>query len=95
MIDFFIVCLLFYVLIQFKAEGDYVNNELEKRYQFNEDVIRYVIVMLDEKKFKQNPRKEPVRRERPADKAGKAKSENGEEVEDMQEEAVATEEGQE
>lgn len=85
----------FYVLIQFKAEGDYVNDELEKRYQFNEDVIRYVIVMLDEKKFKQNPRKEPVRRERPADKAGKAKSENGEEVEDMQEEAVATEEGQE
>ena len=70
----------FYVLIQFKAEGDYVNDELEKRYQFNEDVIRYVIVMLDEKKFKQNPRKEPVRRERPADKAGKAKSENGEEL---------------
>lgn len=84
----------FYVLIQFKAEGDYVNDELEKRYQFNEDVIRYVIVMLDEKKFKQNPRKEPVRRERPADKAGKAKNENGEEVEDMQEENISMEEAQ-
>lgn len=84
----------FYVLIQFKAEGDYVNDELEKRYQFNEDVIRYVIVMLDEKKFKQNPRKEPVRRERPADKAGKAKNENGEEVEDMQEENISMEDAQ-
>lgn len=84
----------FYVLIQFKAEGDYVNDELEKRYQFNEDVIRYVIVMLDEKKFKQNPRKEPVRKERPADKAGKAKNENGEEVEDMQEENISMEDAQ-
>lgn len=84
----------FYVLIQFKAESSYINNELEKRYQFNEDVLRYVIVMLDEKKFKLNPRKEPVRRERPADKAGKAKNENGEEVEDMQEENISMEEAQ-
>lgn len=64
----------FYVLIQFKAETDYANAELEKRFQFNEDVMRYVIVMLDEKRFKQSPRKEPVRRERPAgEKAGKSR----------------------
>lgn len=63
-----------YVLIQFKANTDYVNAELEKRFQFNESVMRYVIVMLDEKRFKQNPRKEPVRRERPAgEKAGKSR----------------------
>lgn len=55
-----------YVLIQFNAETSYANGELEKRFQFNEDVIRYVIVMLDEKKFKLKPRKEPIRRERPA-----------------------------
>lgn len=55
-----------YVLIQFNAETSYANDELEKRFQFNEDVIRYVVVMLDEKKFKRNPRKEPLRRERPA-----------------------------
>ena len=81
----------FYVLIQFKSEGNYINEELEKRYQFNEDVLRYGIVMLDEKKFKQNPRKEPVRKERPADKAFKAKNENGEEVEEVQEETSAEE----
>lgn len=75
----------FYVLIQFKAENTYANVELEKRYQFNENVLRYVIVMLDEKRFKESPRKEPVRKERPADKAGKAKNENGEEVEETQE----------
>ncbi len=75
----------FYVLIQFKAESTYANNELEKRYQFNEDVLRYVIVMLDEKRFKENPRKEPVRKERSADKAGKPKNENEEEVEEFQE----------
>lgn len=68
-----------YVVIQFKAQTNYANDELEKRFQFNEDVIRYVIVMLDEKKFKQNPRKEPVRKERPA-KAEKANEETMEEV---------------
>ena len=82
----------FYVLIQFKAEGDYVNDELEKRYQFNEDVIRYVIVMLDEKRFKQNPRKEPVRKERPAgEKVSKPRNENGEEADEMQSDEIAEE----
>lgn len=72
-----------YVLIQFKAESGYVNDELEKRFQFNEDIIRYVVVMLDEKKFKLKPRKEPVRRERPAGsrtETGKPEEENAEEV---------------
>lgn len=52
----------YYVLIQFKAFGTYPNAELEKRFQFNEDVIRYVIVMLDEKRFKLNPKKDPTPR---------------------------------
>ena len=53
----------FYTLIQFKAETTYID-ELEKRYKFNEDVLRYVVVMIDEKKFKLKPRKDPVKRER-------------------------------
>ncbi len=54
-----------YTLIQFKVENDYVNTELDKRFKFNEDVIRHVVVMLDEKKFKAAPKKEPVRKPRP------------------------------
>ena len=79
-----------YILIQFKAENGYTGEELEKRFKFNEDVMRYVVVMIDEKKFKLKPRKEPVRRERPAgDKASKAPrgDEDGSEVEDSDETA--------
>ena len=54
-----------YTLIQFKVENDYVNAELDKRFKFNEDVIRHVVVMLDEKKFKAAPKKEAVRKPRP------------------------------
>lgn len=57
----------FYVLIQFKAETEYLD-ELDKRYRFNEDVIRFVIVRIDDKKFKLNPKKEssrPPRKPRP------------------------------
>jgi len=52
-----------YTLIQFKADTAYIT-ELEKRYKFNEDVLRYAVVMIDEKKFKLKPRKDPVKRER-------------------------------
>jgi len=52
-----------YTLIQFKADTSYVV-ELERRYKYNEDIIRYVVVMIDEKKFKLKPRKDPVKRER-------------------------------
>lgn len=52
-----------YVLIQFNAPNDYIP-ELEKRFKFNEDVIRYVVVMVDEKKFKLKPKKEVARKER-------------------------------
>lgn len=82
----------YYVLIQFKADTNYANNELEKRFQFNENLIRYVIVMLDEKRFKQNPRKEPVRKERPAgEKVSKSRNENGEEADEMQSDEIAEE----
>ena len=50
-----------YNLIQFKANTDYVV-ELERRYKYNENVLRYVVVMIDEKKFKLKPRKDPVKR---------------------------------
>ena len=50
-----------YNLIQFKANTDYIA-ELERRYKYNEDVLRYIVVMIDEKKFKLKPRKEPVKR---------------------------------
>ncbi len=67
----------YYVLIQFKANTNYTNDELEKRFQFNEDIIRYVIVMLDEKRFKKDPRKTPVRREKPAgERSDKSKDED-------------------
>lgn len=80
----------YYVLIQFKADTSYINNELEKRFQFNENVIRYVIVMLDEKRFKQNPRKEPVRKERPAsEKVNKPRSESEEGTGEMQSEETS------
>ena len=52
-----------YVLIQFNADIAYIA-ELERRYKFNENVLRHIIVMIDEKKFKLKPRKEAVRRER-------------------------------
>jgi small subunit ribosomal protein S6 len=53
----------YYVLIQFKAEPRYIS-ELERRYKFNELVLRHVVVMIDEKRFKLKPRKDPVKRER-------------------------------
>ena len=82
----------YYVLIQFKADTNYANDELEKRFQFNENLIRYVIVMLDEKRFKQNPRKEPVRKERPTgEKVSKPRNENGEEADEMQSDEIAEE----
>ncbi len=80
----------FYVVIQFKAEEGYSHTELEKRFKFNEDVLRYVVVMIDEKKFKLKPRKEAPRKERTNDRPF-AKEENSEETEVVAEE-VATEE---
>ncbi len=70
-----------YVLIQFKAENGYTDDELEKRFKFNEDVMRYVVVMIDEKKFKLKPRKEPVRRERPAGDKGAPRPRRDDEAE--------------
>ncbi len=81
----------FYVLIQFKAEEGYSHAELEKRFKFNEDVLRYVVVMIDEKKFKLKPRKEAPRKERPAKEADEVVA-GDVAVEDVTEEIVATEE---
>ncbi|WP_022851213.1 30S ribosomal protein S6 [Limisalsivibrio acetivorans] len=50
-----------YFLIQYNAEHDF-NDELEKRYRFNEDILRSVVVKIDEKKFKLKPKKDPTPR---------------------------------
>jgi small subunit ribosomal protein S6 len=50
-----------YFLIQYKATGNY-NDELERRYRYSEDVLRFSIVKIDEKKFKLKPKKDPVQR---------------------------------
>lgn len=52
-----------YTVVQFEGTGALIE-ELERRYKYNEDVLRYIVVQLDEKKFKAKPRKDPVRRER-------------------------------
>ena len=45
--------------------------------------------MLDEKRFKQNPRKEPVRKERPAaEKSGKPRNENEEDADGIPSEDI-------
>jgi small subunit ribosomal protein S6 len=41
----------YYFLIHFEADSEYPS-ELSRRYKFNEDVIRNIIVQLDGKKFK-------------------------------------------
>lgn len=51
----------YYFLIQYNADEKY-NEELEKRYRYSEDVFRYIIVQLDEKKFKASPKKDATPR---------------------------------
>jgi small subunit ribosomal protein S6 len=78
----------FYVLIQFKAEPAYIS-ELERRYKYNELVLRHVVVMIDEKRFKLKPRKDPARRERRQDR----KIEEGIAPEGIAQEGIAQEGG--
>jgi len=47
-----------YFLIQFEADADYNKEELSKRFRYNENVIRFLVVRIDEKKFKLNPKKD-------------------------------------
>ncbi|MGE4317293.1 MAG: 30S ribosomal protein S6 [Deferribacterales bacterium] len=47
----------YYYLIQFEASENYPD-ELTIRYRYNENVLRFVIVAIDEKKFKLNPKKD-------------------------------------
>jgi len=51
----------YYFLIQYNADENY-NDELERRYRYSEDVLRFVIVQLDEKKFKAAPKKDAAPR---------------------------------
>jgi len=47
----------YYFLIQYEADENY-NNELTLRYRYNESILRHVIVAIDEKKFKLNPKRD-------------------------------------
>jgi small subunit ribosomal protein S6 len=53
----------YYVLIQFKADSDLLL-ELERRYKYNELVLRHVIVKIDEKRFKLKPQRDAQRSQR-------------------------------
>jgi small subunit ribosomal protein S6 len=46
-----------YYLIQFEASNEY-HEELNKRFRYNENVLRFIVVKIDEKKFKLNPKKD-------------------------------------
>jgi len=46
-----------YFLIQFEADTQYYK-ELGLRFRYNENVMRFVIVHIDEKKFKLNPKRD-------------------------------------
>lgn len=46
-----------YFLIQFEADTEYYK-ELNMRFRYNENVLRHVLVAIDEKKFKLNPKRD-------------------------------------
>lgn len=46
-----------YFLIQFEADTEY-HKELDRRFRYNENVMRFVVVHIDGKKFKLNPKKD-------------------------------------
>jgi len=73
-----------YVLVNFKAPAD-LPRELERNLQINENVLRYLVVKLEEKRSAVKPR--PVRQAAPAEAAPAA-----EEVPAAEEAAPAEEE---
>ncbi|XOB65980.1 30S ribosomal protein S6 [Deferribacteres bacterium DY0037] len=46
-----------YFLIQFEASTEY-HDELNLRFRYNENILRFVVVAIDEKKFKLNPKRD-------------------------------------
>ncbi len=74
----------YYFLIQFEASTEYPS-ELLKRYKFDENVLRYIIVQLDGKKFKEvvskgsrRPRKPGQKRQEQAPETPKEETSNEE-----------------
>jgi small subunit ribosomal protein S6 len=70
----------YYFLIQFEADINYPE-ELTKRFRYNENVLRFVIVAIDDKKFKLNPKKDTGAK-RYVKKPGARKPREGEEGEE-------------
>ncbi|TCK61595.1 30S ribosomal protein S6 [Seleniivibrio woodruffii] len=75
----------YYFLIQFEASFEYPE-ELTKRFRYNENVLRFVVVAIDDKKFKLNPRKDTGAK-RYVKKPGARKPREGEEGEEFAPEA--------
>ena len=82
----------YYYLIQFEAPEGYPE-ELTMRYRYNENVLRFVIVAIDEKKFKLNPKKDTGAK-RYAKKPGVRKPREDEEKSESEESAEQEAEGE-
>lgn len=52
-----------YYFAQFKAHGDFIAG-FELKMKYDEEIIRFLVVKIDGKQYKLNPRKDPVKQDR-------------------------------
>ena len=80
-----------YVLVNFKAPAE-LPRELERNLQINENVLRYLVVKLEEKRSSVKPR--PVRPAAPAEEAAPAEDAAAEEAAPVEEAAETVQEAE-
>ena len=80
-----------YVLVTFKAPAE-LPRELERNLQINENVLRYLVVKLEEKRSAVKPR--PVRPAAPAEEAAPAEDAASEEAAPVEEAAETVQEAE-
>ena len=80
-----------YVLVTFKAPAE-LPRELERNLQINENVLRYLVVKLEEKRSSVKPR--PVRPAAPAEEAAPAEDAAAEEAAPVEEAAETVQEAE-
>jgi len=80
-----------YVLVTFKAPAE-LPRELERNLQINENVLRYLVVKLEEKRSAVKPR--PVRPAAPAEEAAPAEDAAAEEAAPVEEAAETVQEAE-
>ena len=80
-----------YVLVNFKAPAE-LPRELERNLQINENVLRYLVVKLEEKRSAVKPR--PVRPAAPAEEAAPAEDAAAEEAAPVEEAAETVQEAE-